>query len=715
MKFSIDTFFLFSLVFGKGVYGQNMDDLLKPQGEIIEGEFIVSFTASTRRRLRENSFGTSGGIRGNHVSAEAVGALASMIADAAGGVTISNIFTNTITGFSMKDTSTKAASYVAENENVAYVEHNQVITANQQVTWGIDRVDQRDLPLDNAFYPTGDGTGVTAYIVDTGVRISHNEFGDRARWGENTSGDGEDRDCHGHGTHVAGTVGGSIYGVAKNVEIVAVKVLTCSGSGSTTGVIAGVDWVAIDAAAKGKPATANLSLGGGFSQALNDAVAALHNGGVPTVVAAGNDNGNACSKSPASEPDVITVGSTTNSDARSSFSNFGTCVDIFAPGSGITAAWKDSDSQTNTISGTSMASPHVCGGVALLLEAGLEADEIDEEIVSRATDDKVTDPKEGSPNKLLFVGAVGPTNSPTPAPPTPAPTPCISSTVVIEVTTDNYPAETGWTLTNECIGQEQASRSSFASAGTTYSDEECVPAGEYTFEITDSYGDGICCSYGSGSYKVTYDGSLEKEGNEFGSSESTTFGSCDSSTEEPVDPPTDAPVNPPTDAPVNPPTDAPVNPPTDAPVNTPTDAPISPVATSSPVTSPVENCIECSDEGTPWMVDNNKVCGTNNSQLTTKCNLNNWWRNNKFCQLSCFKIDNGYDGDNCCAPPCTECSDEGTPWMVDNDKVCGTNNSQLATKCNSSNSWRSNKYCQNSCFITGYGYDGDDCCTDTDE
>jgi len=292
----------------------------------------------------------------------------------------------------------------------------------------------------------------------------------------------------------------------------------------------------------------------------------------------------------------------------------------------------------------------------------------------------------------------GPTPPPTPAPPTPAPTPCSTSTVVIEVTTDNYPAETGWTLTNGCTDEEPRSRSSFPNAGTTYIDEECIGSNaEYTFTITDSYSDGICCSYGSGSYKVTYDGTMVKEGAEFGGSESVNFGSC-SLTPSVAPSVTQTLSNEPTVSPI-------------APV-----APISPV--SSPITSPnspVEDCIECSDEGSPWMVDNNRVCGTNQNQLATKCNLSNWWRNNKYCQLSCFKVDNGYDGDNCCVPPCTECSDEGTPWMVDNNRVCGANQSQLATKCNLKDWWRNNKYCQNSCFIFGNGYDGDECCTDTTE
>jgi len=482
-------------------------------------------------------------------------------------VQVNQVFSESVQGFAGA-MSAKAAEKLAELDSVAYVEQNADIRLTD-ATWGIDRVDQRDLPLDNSFSPDGTGSDVYAYIIDTGVQTSHNEFGNRATWGINTSGDGEDRDCHGHGTHVAGTVGGSQYGVAKDVNIVAVKVLTCSGSGSTAGVIAGVEWAMADAV--GKKATANLSLGGGYSTAMNTAVKNLQDSGVPTVVAAGNDNGNACTKSPASEPAVITVGSTTSNDARSSFSNYGTCLDIFAPGSGITAAWIGSDSATNTISGTSMASPHVCGGAALLLEQGMTGEQVTAELLSRATPDKVTNAQTGSPNKLLYVGAVGPTSPPTPAPPTPAPTPCIQNDFELTLVTDNYPGETAWTLVNKCTDETASSGGSYGSAGSTYVETECIPSGQYEFTISDSYGDGICCSYGSGSYTVKYNGELVKQGGEFGSSESTLFGTCGS---------TDAPIAP-TAAPVAP-TAAPVAP-TAAPV-APTAAPVAP--TAAPVAQP---------------------------------------------------------------------------------------------------------------------------------
>ena len=238
----------------------------------------------------------------------------------------------------------------------------------RRATWGLDRIDQRSLPLNNTYTYNATGAGVKAYIIDTGIRTTHTQFGGRAI-------DGFDAidsalpaaDCNGHGTHVAGTVGGTTYGVAKGVTLVAVRVLDCNGSGSTSGVIAGINWVTGNHAA-GAPAVANMSLGGGASSALDKAVRNSIADGVTYALAAGNDNTNACNQSPARTAEALTVGSTTSSDARSSFSNFGTCVDLFAPGSSITSAWNTNDTATNTISGTSMATPHVAGAAALYLQ-----------------------------------------------------------------------------------------------------------------------------------------------------------------------------------------------------------------------------------------------------------------------------------------------------------------------------------------------------------
>lgn len=261
----------------------------------------------------------------------------------------------------------KQAQAMANDPSVAYVEQDQrvsVVATQSNATWGIDRIDQTNLPLSKTYtYPSS--AGVHAYIVDTGVRATHSEFSGRMGNGFDAIKDGNGtNDCQGHGTHVAGTVGGTTWGVAKNVTIHPVRVLGCDGSGTNSGVIAGMDWVVANHV---KPAVANMSLGGGASQATDDAIARMTNAGVVTVVAAGNDNANACNYSPARAPSAITVGSTTNTDARSSFSNYGTCVDVYGPGSSITSASKTSDTSSTSMSGTSMASPHVAGVAALYL------------------------------------------------------------------------------------------------------------------------------------------------------------------------------------------------------------------------------------------------------------------------------------------------------------------------------------------------------------
>lgn len=253
-----------------------------------------------------------------------------------------------------------------EDERVTYIEpvkRVSISSTQTNATWGIDRVDQRALPLNQTYTWNGNGTGVRAYILDTGIRYSHNEFGGRASFGFDAFG-GNGSDGNGHGTHVAGTVGGATFGIAKNVLLISVRVLNNQGSGTTAGVIAGMDWVAGNHI---KPAVANMSLGGSASQAMDDAVTRMFQAGVPVIVAAGNDNLDACNFSPARAANAYTVGSTTSTDARSSFSNWGACVEIFAPGSGITSAWHTNNRATRTISGTSMAAPHVAGSAAIFL------------------------------------------------------------------------------------------------------------------------------------------------------------------------------------------------------------------------------------------------------------------------------------------------------------------------------------------------------------
>jgi len=250
----------------------------------------------------------------------------------------------------------------------------QACSSQNDADWGLDRISEDGIDLDGRFvYTSSAGEGIDAYIVDTGIYIKHNDFGGRAKWGANYA-DSTNDDCNGHGTHVAGTVGGTLYGVAKKVTLIAVKVLTCAGSGTNAGVISGVEYVAAQAKITKRPSVANMSLGGGKSTALNNAVAAAVTAGVSFAVAAGNDNSDACNYSPASTSTAISTGATTidetgtvTEDVRASFSNFGSCVHVFAPGQLIKSAWIGSTTAVKTISGTSMASPHVCGAAALYL------------------------------------------------------------------------------------------------------------------------------------------------------------------------------------------------------------------------------------------------------------------------------------------------------------------------------------------------------------
>lgn len=314
---------------------------------------------------------------------------------------------------------------VRQDPSVAYVEQDQVVHASAtqtNATWGLDRVDQRDLPLNRTYTYDYDGTGVRTYIIDTGVLASHSEFAGRVASGYSAIDDGRGTtDCNGHGTHVAGTVAGTTYGVAKRATVIPVRVLGCDGSGTNSGVIAGMDWVADNASG---PSVANMSLGGGASQATDDAIARMTSRGVTVVVAAGNENQNACDVSPARAPSAITTGSTTSSDARSSFSNYGSCVDVFAPGSNITSAWYSGSTATNTISGTSMASPHVAGVAALYLQAnpGASPSAVTNAITGTATTGKVTGAGTGSPNRLVYSLLTGGGGT------TPPPTSCGSTT-----------------------------------------------------------------------------------------------------------------------------------------------------------------------------------------------------------------------------------------------------------------------------------------------
>jgi aqualysin 1 len=317
---------------------------------------------------------------------------------------VTHVYAHAIRGFAAEMTEEEAIA-LSEDPAVRYVEEDSIVEANvtqTNATWGLDRIDQAARPLSGTYTYTRTGSGVNAYIIDTGIRRTHTQFGGRAFVGFDAINDGRNsNDCNGHGTHVAGTVGSSTYGVAKSVRLFAVRVLSCSGSGTTSGVVAGIDWVTANHI---KPAVANMSLGGGASTSLDTAVRNSIAAGVTYVVAAGNSNANAANFSPSRVGEAITVGSSTINDARSSFSNFGSVVDIFAPGSSITSTWSTSNTATRTISGTSMASPHVAGVAARYLQANPSASpaSVRNAIVNAASLNRLSGIPTGTSNRLLF-------------------------------------------------------------------------------------------------------------------------------------------------------------------------------------------------------------------------------------------------------------------------------------------------------------------------
>ena len=324
------------------------------------------------------------------------------------GGSLRHVYRYALKGFAVANLPDAAVAALQRNPHVARVERDGIVTVNGTQTpspsWGLDRIDSRTGTDGNYTYPN-DGTGVTAYIIDTGINSASSDFTGRLGTGNDFVDANPPDDCHGHGTHVAGTVGGTKYGVAKKVTIVAVRVLDCSGNGSDADVIAGIDWV-VGVHAAGQPAVANMSLGGDFLQSLNDAVQRATNDGIVMAVAAGNSGGNACNYSPSSAGSAITVGATTSSNTLAFYSNSGSCVDILAPGSSITSDWIGSATATNTISGTSMASPHVAGAAALYLSANPTASvtDVTNALITNATTAAISGVPAGTPNKLLYIG-----------------------------------------------------------------------------------------------------------------------------------------------------------------------------------------------------------------------------------------------------------------------------------------------------------------------
>ncbi|QRK10790.1 S8 family serine peptidase [Archangium violaceum] len=346
-------------------------------------------------------------LRDSDVALASVSSMAQGLA-ARHGAQVTRTYSHALNGFVVRTNEAGARALAAEPQVSYVVEDGYAYAVGSQsgATWGLDRIDQRDRPLNSVYNYNMTGSGVHAYVIDTGILTTHSDFGGRATGDFTSINDGRGAsDCNGHGTHVAGTVGGSTWGVAKNVRLHAVRVLDCNGSGSWSGVIAGLDWVTANHT---KPAVANMSLGGGANQAVDDAVRLSIAAGVTYAVAAGNDTADACTKSPARTGEALTVGATDSSDTRPSWSNYGSCVDIFAPGVGITSAYHTGG--TASMDGTSMASPHVAGAAALFLQSNPNASPaaVSSALLNSSTGGKIVNAGSGSPNRLLFSAATAP-------------------------------------------------------------------------------------------------------------------------------------------------------------------------------------------------------------------------------------------------------------------------------------------------------------------
>lgn len=340
-----------------------------------------------------------------------------------GGGELLQVYSHALDGFAVRLPAI-AAQALANSPLIASIEQDQMLDLVDTQTnagYNLDRSDQRALPLSGDYsYPGNAGSGVHVYVIDTGLRSTHTDFAGRVGAGRNFAPNSNGSllcvllglgcpvpdpsntsDCNGHGTHVSGTAAGTQYGISKQSLVHPVRVFSCSGSTATSTIIAGVDWVTAN---RQLPAVANLSLGGGASTTLDSAVSSLIASGVAVVVAAGNDNADACSSSPARVPAAITVGATTRTDARASYSNYGSCLDVFAPGDQIVSASYQNDTGSATLSGTSMASPLVAGVVARYLATtpGATPAQAASALIAAATPNVVTSPGTGSPNRLAY-------------------------------------------------------------------------------------------------------------------------------------------------------------------------------------------------------------------------------------------------------------------------------------------------------------------------
>lgn len=451
-------------------------------GTVIPGEFIVVLQDASVREAQGQS--------------ETAASVATRLSSSVGGELLYT-YETTLSGFAVRvpvAEAEMAASALTADPNVAYVEPNQVVRAVETqtgATWGLDRIDQRNLPLNSTYVYTSSGAGVHVYIIDTGIRATHTQFTGRIGGGYTAVSDGQGtNDCNGHGTHVAGTVGGSTYGVAKQVTLHPIRVLNCSGSGTNAGVIAGVNWVTANRVG---PAVANMSLGGAASTALDTAINNSIAAGITYAVAAGNENQNACNVSPARVAAAITVGATTSTDARSSFSNYGPCLDIFAPGSSITSAVNSSDTATAALSGTSMASPHVAGAAALYLAGSPSASpaQVAAALTDNATLNKVTNAGTGSPNRLLYTGLIG---GPGPATPTnTAVPPTATATLAPTATATPRPTATATLAPTATATRTPAPTSTPPTSCTNVVANPGFESGRVNWAESSSYGYALIC------------------------------------------------------------------------------------------------------------------------------------------------------------------------------------------------------------------------------